>query len=324
VRAGDRRALARAITVVERGGSVAVELLDAVYPASGRAHTIGVTGPPGAGKSTLVDRLIGEYREQGKSVAAIAVDPTSPFSGGALLGDRVRMMRHFADPGVFIRSMATRGHLGGLAPTTREVMHLVDAAGYDVVLVETVGVGQAEVDVASTAMSTIVVLVPGQGDAIQALKAGVMEVADIFVINKADHVGTARLLAEVQGMLRLSMPERVPPILQTVASTGQGVAEVLQELAAHRQWLDGQDRLLDLRSKAAAVEVRDALGQRLAAQALAALPDAEGWLQRLARRQVLPSAVLAAAERALLARGVAAERGAAERTGAKSEGAGPA
>lgn len=222
--AGDLRSIARAATLIENRR--ATELLKQLFPHTGRALVLGVTGSPGAGKSTLVNRLIQEIRRAGQRVAVIAVDPTSPFSGGAILGDRIRMLDHYRDEGVFIRSMATRGQLGGLAPTTADLTVLLDAAGYDVVLVETVGVGQDEVDIAKLAHVSIVVLTPNMGDEVQAIKAGIMEIADLFVINKADLDGAAKLERELKAW------QTNIPVLLTSAQEGKGVAEVL---AAARQ-----------------------------------------------------------------------------------------
>jgi LAO/AO transport system kinase len=216
--AGDRRALARAATLVEERRAAA--LLAELQPRMGRALIVGVTGAPGAGKSTLVDQLLATYRAQGKSVAVVAVDPSSPFSGGAILGDRVRMMRHHDDAGVFIRSMATRGSMGGLAAATRDLTKLLDAAGFDVVIVETVGVGQDEVDVAGLAEITVVVLTPGMGDDVQMIKSGLLEIADLFVINKADQPGADRLACE------LHQADQKAPVFHTVATEGTGVAEL--------------------------------------------------------------------------------------------------
>jgi LAO/AO transport system kinase len=227
---GDPRAMARAISLIEDEAASATDLLRAIFPRTGRAYLIGVTGPPGAGKSTLVDRMTQELRARGKTVGVVAVDPTSPFSGGAILGDRVRMQAHAGDPGVFIRSMATRGHLGGLARATYEVALVLDAAGKDVVLIETVGVGQDEVDIVRTADVSIVTLVPGTGDEVQALKAGIMEIADLFVVNKADRDGVDRTVASIESLLALeSYPPEAwrPPILKTQATSGAGVPELL-------------------------------------------------------------------------------------------------
>src|SRR6185295_18249651 len=227
--AGDARAIARAISLIEDESPAGAELLRDVYPRTGHAYLVGVTGPPGAGKSTLVDRMTTELRKAGQTVGIVAVDPTSPFSGGAILGDRVRMGAHFGDEGVFIRSMATRGHLGGLARATSDAALVLDAAGKDIVIIETVGVGQDEVDIVRTADISIVILVPGAGDDVQALKAGIMEIADIFVINKADREGADRLVSVVENQLSLqtfAADEWRPPIVKTEATAGVGLAEL--------------------------------------------------------------------------------------------------
>ena len=230
---GDPRAVARAISLVEDESSHGADLVRRLFPSTGRAYLIGITGSPGAGKSTLVDRLIGELRRAGKTIGVVAVDPTSPYSGGAILGDRVRMQAHVADSGVFIRSMATRGNLGGLARATAEAALVLDASGKDVVIIETVGVGQDEVDIVRTADISIVTLVPGTGDEVQALKAGIMEIADIFVVNKADREGADRTVASIEAMLSLESygAERWrPPIVKTEATTGKGLPELVEQI----------------------------------------------------------------------------------------------
>ena len=233
VLAGDPRAIARAISLIEDEAPQGADLIRRIFARTGRAYLIGVTGPPGAGKSTLVDRLAADIRRRGQTIGIIAVDPTSPYSGGAILRDRLRMQAHAGDAGVFIRSMATRGHLGGLAHATGDVALVLDAAGMDVVVIETVGVGQDEVDIVRTADVSIVTLVPGTGDEVQALKAGIMEIADIFVVNKADREGADRTVASVQSTLALQSfapDEWRPPIVKTEATTGRGVAELLEAI----------------------------------------------------------------------------------------------
>jgi LAO/AO transport system kinase len=235
--AGDPRAVARAISLIEDEAAEGADLIRRIFAQTGAAYLIGVTGPPGAGKSTLVDRMIAEIRKSEKSVGVVAVDPTSPYSGGAILGDRVRMQAHAGDAGVFIRSMATRGHLGGLARATGEVAVVYDAAGMDVVLIETVGVGQDEVDIVRTADVSIVTIVPGSGDEVQALKAGIMEIADIFVVNKADREGADRTVTSIEAMLSLHSfadGEWRPPIMKTEATTGRGVPELMAMVETFR------------------------------------------------------------------------------------------
>ena len=237
---GDIRSIARAIRAVEDGWPGSRALLTRLFPHAGRALILGITGPPGAGKSTLVDRLTTHFRKEGKTVGIVAVDPTSPFSGGAILGDRIRMQNHATDDGVFIRSMATRGALGGLTATTAAALLLLDASSKDILIVETVGVGQDEVDIASEADIAIVVLVPGLGDEVQALKAGIMEIADLFVVNKADRDGADRLASEIEMMLSLTGETKVdrPPVVRTVASASQGIdelAKTIEEVRVRRE-----------------------------------------------------------------------------------------
>jgi len=261
---GDVRALARAISAVEEQRPRAVALLRDVFPRTGRATVLGLTGSPGSGKSSLVDRLVAGYREEGRKVGVVAVDPSSAFSGGAILGDRIRMQRHARDDGVFIRSMATRGHLGGLARATNDAVDLIDAAGFDPILVETVGVGQDEIEVVRTADVVAVVLVPGMGDDIQAIKAGILEIADLFVINKADHPGADKLEAELAYMLDLvEGDERSrPAIVRTVAVRGEGIDELRE---AVRAFLDsaGRERRLARRRERAEARLRAVLAERV-------------------------------------------------------------
>src|SRR6266542_4281726 len=238
VRSGDYRALAKAISLVEREDAQAERILAELYPSTGRARIVGITGSPGAGKSTLVAALAKHYRRQGKRIGIVAVDPTSPFTGGAILVDRIRMAELYNDRGVFIRSMATRGFMGGLAKATNDVVDLLDAAGFDIVLVETVGVGQDEVEIIRTVQTNVVVLVPGMGDDIQAIKAGIMEIGDVFVVNKADRPGADRTVTEVTMMMSLveEHGDWVPPIVKTVASRGLGIEELDAAIAKHYEY----------------------------------------------------------------------------------------
>ena len=262
-REGQPRAVARLISMVEDAAPAMREVTAALAPYAGRAHVVGLTGAPGVGKSTSTSALVRAYRAQGLRVGVLAVDPSSPFSGGALLGDRVRMQDHATDPGVYIRSMASRGHLGGLAWATPQAVRVLDAAGFDVVLVETVGVGQSEVEIAGAADTTVVLLAPGMGDGVQAAKAGILEIGDVFVVNKADRDGADSTARELRHMITLGSGPRsgdaddpwTPPVLKTVAATGVGVDEEMAAIAAHRAWLERSGQL-DVRRRArAAAEV---------------------------------------------------------------------
>src|SRR5258707_14413210 len=238
VRTGDTRALARAISLVENGDPLAYELVRDIYPDTGRTYAVGITGPPGVGKSTLISGLIGHTRAQERTIGVISVDPSSPFTHGALLGDRIRLSDHFLDPGVFIRSMGTRGHLGGLAEATLQALLVLDAAGKELVFLETVGTGQSEVEVIGIADTVLLVLMPGSGDSVQALKAGIMEIPDVIAINKLDHPAAKTMLNEVRSILSLDKNrDWRPPIVLTEATRGEGVPELWEKIEAHRTYL---------------------------------------------------------------------------------------
>ncbi|MBI2883352.1 MAG: methylmalonyl Co-A mutase-associated GTPase MeaB [Candidatus Methylomirabilis oxyfera] len=282
---GDVRAAARLMTMIENGDAEARAALKSLYAHTGSAHIIGITGPPGSGKSTLVDRLTEALRKRDKTVGVVAVDPTSPFTGGAILADRIRMQSHSVDSGVFIRSMATRGHLGGLARATNEIVDVMDAAGKEVILIETVGVGQDEVEVVGTAHTCVVVSDPGLGDEIQTFKAGVLEIGDLFVVNKADREGASRTVAELEMMLHMA-PQAAgwsPKVLKTVATTGEGVVALLDAICEHKAFMDEHDLRRKKGRERSERAFRALLQERLTARALERLEQTGGMKGLIAR-----------------------------------------
>ncbi|MCH7736165.1 MAG: methylmalonyl Co-A mutase-associated GTPase MeaB [Chloroflexi bacterium] len=291
--AGDQRALSRLITLLERGDPAAAVAMKAVDGHTGRAYTVGVTGPPGAGKSTIVDQLTQLVRATGSTVGIIAVDPTSPFSGGALLGDRIRMQRHYLDPGVFIRSVATRGQTGGLPRVVKSMVRALDAAGTDLILVETVGVGQSELGIISVADTVLVAMNPESGDAIQTLKAGVMEIADIFLVNKADREGADRMAAAITGMLHLSAvsPRWSPPVLLTTAHTGEGIEDLWGKIQDHRKFQTASGDLEVRRGRQRKREFLEAVEEVLAQRLRKKVendPDLNATLEQVAAKETDP------------------------------------
>jgi LAO/AO transport system kinase len=292
VRAGDKRALARAITLVENSEPLAYEVVKELYPETGRAYGVGVTGPPGVGKSTLIGALVRHVREQGRSVGVISVDPSSPFSKGALLGDRIRLSDHFLDPEVFIRSMGTRGHQGGLSEATLQAMLVLDAAGKDLVFLETVGAGQGEVEVMTIADTVLLVLMPGSGDSIQALKAGIMEIPDVIAINKMDHPAAKTMLNEVRSVLSLDKESAwKPPIVMTEATRGENLAELWGKIEEHRAFLEQEGRLEEQRRRNLAGEVFAVASARAKShleEAVAEDPELRRLLDEVQERQLDP------------------------------------
>jgi LAO/AO transport system kinase len=291
VRAGERRALARAISLVENGDPLAYPLVRELYPETGRATVIGVTGPPGVGKSSLIGALVQHVRGLGETVGVVTVDPSSPFSKGALLGDRIRLADHFTDPGVYIRSMGTRGHLGGLAETTLQAVLLLDASGKDVVFVETVGAGQSEVEVTGIADTVLLVLMPGSGDSVQALKAGIMEIPDVIAVNKMDHPAAKTMLNEVRSIVGLADPDERPPILLTEAMRGENVPQLWETLEGHRAGLSEDGRLEERRRRNLAHEVFAVASARAKAHLESAVegdPELRRLLDEVERRELDP------------------------------------
>ena len=290
-RSGDRSALARALSLVEQGGEPAREVGRLAHPHGGRAYTVGVTGAPGGGKSTLVSALVGVVRAAGEAVAVLAIDPSSPFSGGAILGDRVRMGDHALDEGVFIRSMATRGHLGGLAVAAPEAVRVLAAAGYPWVLLETVGVGQVELDVTQTVDTTVVVVNPGWGDDVQAAKAGLLEIADVHVVNKSDREGAHKIVSELREMLRLSHREAGQwnvPIVQTVAATGAGAPELADRFDEHRAWMERSGEGLARERRNAATRIRWMAEELVLERLRPGLPDFDEAVDAVTERRCDP------------------------------------
>ena len=290
-RAGDRRSLARLITLVENGDQVATDILAGTFLSGGQAWTTGLTGAPGAGKSTLADQLIARARASGSDVAVVAIDPSSPFSGGAVLGDRVRMQDHVDDSGVYIRSMASRGHLGGIAATTPRVISLLDGIGFPEIVVETVGVGQAEVEIAGNADTTLVVVNPGWGDSVQAAKAGLLEIGDVFVVNKADRSGVGETVRDLTQMLELGgHHDWSPPIVATVGSTGDGIDELWDAVESHRAYLTTSGLLATNRSRRLVLEMEASMMAQLRARVRSSVAEAE-WVavtDQVARRGIDP------------------------------------
>ena len=292
VRSGDRRALARAITLVENGDALAYDLVADLYPDTGHAYAVGLTGPPGVGKSSLISALVRHVRMEETSVGVVSVDPSSPFTQGALLGDRIRLVDHFLDPGVFIRSMGARGHLGGLAEATLQALLVLDAAGKEVVFLETVGTGQSEVEIIGIADTVLLVLMPGSGDSVQALKAGVMEIPDVIAINKMDHPAAKTMLNEVRSILSLDGDrEWRPPIVLTEATRGENVAELWEKVAAHRAHLVESGQLEERRARHLAGEVfavASARAKRHLERAVADDPELRRLLDEVQRRELDP------------------------------------
>jgi LAO/AO transport system kinase len=292
VRAGDRRALARAITLVENGDPLAYELVRALYPETGRGYSIGITGPPGVGKSSLISALVRHVRAQQQTVGVISVDPSSPFTQGALLGDRIRLADHFLDQDVFIRSMGTRGHLGGLSETALQAMLILDAAGKDLLFLETVGAGQSEVEVISVADTVVLVLMPGSGDSIQALKAGIMEIPDVIAINKMDHPAAKTMLSEVRSILALDHErEWRPPIVLTEAMREENVDTLWEKVAEHRAFLEERGELEERRRRNLAAEVFAVAANRANAylqRSVAADPELRRLLDEVQSRELDP------------------------------------
>ena len=299
VRAGERRALARAISLVEDGDPRAYPLVRELYPETGRAAIVGVTGPPGVGKSSLIGTLVRHIREAERTVGVVSVDPSSPFSRGALLGDRIRLADHFLDPGVYIRSMGTRGHLGGLAEATLQAVLLLDAAGKDVVFVETVGAGQSEVEVTGIADTVVLVLLPGSGDSVQALKAGIMEIPDVIAINKMEHPGAKTMLNEVRSIVGLADADQRPAILLTEALTGENVPDLWAAIEQHRATLEGDGRLEERRRKNLASEVFAVASSRASAHLRAAVVEDAGLSALLAQVESRELDPLSAVQRIL-------------------------